>query len=88
MARARRIWLAVALVATGCTLATEFWTMDDATLGADLKRVVHEESVHCLDDLVLRRSNWALSELDLDRLRDRVARYVDLPVTAQQEPRA
>jgi hypothetical protein len=31
MARARRIWLAAALVATGCTLATEFWTMDDAT---------------------------------------------------------
>ena len=31
MARAGRIWLVAALVATGCTLATEFWTMDDAT---------------------------------------------------------
>jgi hypothetical protein len=31
MARGRRIWLVAALAATGCTLATEFWTMDDAT---------------------------------------------------------
>jgi hypothetical protein len=31
MARARRLFLAVALLAAGCTLATEFWKDDEAT---------------------------------------------------------
>ena len=31
MARVRRILVAAALVAAGCTLVTEFWTQDEAT---------------------------------------------------------
>jgi hypothetical protein len=53
--------------------------LDDAALGAVLGRSVKDESVHCLDDLVLRRGNWAVAETDLERLRERVSRVVDLP---------
>ncbi len=61
------------------TDSRRLWTVDEATLGSILRRIVKEESVHCLDDLVLRRSNWAVAEPDLERLRERVARFVDLP---------
>jgi hypothetical protein len=56
--------------------------LDDAALGAVLGRSVKDESVHCLDDLVLRRGNWAVAETDLERVRARVAGVVDLPAAA------
>jgi glycerol-3-phosphate dehydrogenase len=56
--------------------------LDDAALGAVLRRSIQEESVQCLDDLVLRRANWAVAEPDFERLRSRVAGVVDLPPAA------
>ncbi len=38
--------------------------------------------------LALQRRNWAITELELDRLRDRVARFVDLPAFALPKHRA
>jgi glycerol-3-phosphate dehydrogenase len=59
--------------------ARRLWSTGEAELRAELRRIVRDESVQCLDDLVLRRSNWGVTELDLDRLRARVASFVDLP---------
>jgi glycerol-3-phosphate dehydrogenase len=64
------------------TDSRKLWTLDDAALGAVLGRSVKDESVHCLDDLVLRRGNWAVAETDLERVRARVAGIVDLPAAA------
>ena len=69
-------------LASGTDVLTDsrrLWTEDEAVLGATLQRLVQEEAVHSLDDLVLRRSNWAVAERDLDRLRDRVRQFVGLP---------
>jgi glycerol-3-phosphate dehydrogenase len=64
------------------TDSRRLWTLDQAELGTFLRRIVKEESVHCLDDLVLRRSNWAVAETDLERLREKVAGVVQLPAAA------
>jgi len=69
--------------ATGLlTNARRLRSMEDSALGHELRRTVTEESVQCLDDLILRRSNWAVTDLELDQLRDRVARLVNLPASA------
>jgi glycerol-3-phosphate dehydrogenase len=44
-----------------------------AALRDALLRTIHEESVQTPDDLVLRRTNWATTEVDLGRCYDRVA---------------
>jgi glycerol-3-phosphate dehydrogenase len=64
------------------TDARGLWSEDEAALGAVLRRTVQAESVQCLDDLVLRRSNWAVSEPDLGPVRARVKSLVTLPETA------
>lgn len=61
------------------TDARQVWSMDEMALGAALQRTARDESVHCLDDLVLRRSNWAATEPDLDRLRERASRILTFP---------
>jgi glycerol-3-phosphate dehydrogenase len=50
-------------------------------VAATMRRVVAEESVHCLDDLVLRRTNWAVTGAPLDTLRSKVAGTFELPET-------
>jgi glycerol-3-phosphate dehydrogenase len=67
------------------TDSRRLWTLEEAALGATLQRLVREEAVHSLDDLILRRSNWAVAERDLDRLRDRVTQFVGLPLRAAAE---
>lgn len=61
------------------TDAANLWTQDDESVGLALRRVVQEEAVQSLDDLVLRRTNWATTEADLDRARQRVMQFVKLP---------
>lgn len=63
------------------TDARQMWRMDETELGAALQRTAQDESVQCLDDLVLRRSNWAVTEPDLDRLRERASQVINLPAT-------
>ena len=41
--------------------------------------VIDEESVHSMDDLLLRRTNWATTDADLSRLRERLAGLIDMP---------
>jgi glycerol-3-phosphate dehydrogenase len=67
------------------TDSRRLWTLEEAALGATLQRLVREEAVHSLDDLILRRSNWAVAERDLGRLRDRVTQFVGLPLRATAE---
>jgi glycerol-3-phosphate dehydrogenase len=61
------------------TSATAFLDVDDAVAQAMLRQVVADEAVQCVDDFVLRRTNWAMTEPDLDRARERVARLTQLP---------
>jgi glycerol-3-phosphate dehydrogenase len=52
---------------------------DDASVGPALQRVVEEEAVQSLDDLILRRANWATTETDLEWVRERVLQLVKFP---------
>ncbi len=52
---------------------------DPGQLASMLRQVVAEESVQCLDDLLLRRTNWAATEPDLAPLRARVAAALSPP---------
>lgn len=61
------------------TDARAMWSMDETELGAALQLTAKDESVQCLDDLVLRRSNWAVTEPDLDRLREKASQVINLP---------
>jgi glycerol-3-phosphate dehydrogenase len=71
------------------TDARTLWSQNPESIGAALKRVVQEEAVHSLDDLVLRRTNWATTEIDLERAYQRVTHLVDLPATVMvPEPSA
>jgi glycerol-3-phosphate dehydrogenase len=56
--------------------------LDASALGATLRRTIKTESVQCVDDLVLRRCNWAVTESDLDSLRATVKSCVNLPEVA------
>ncbi len=38
-----------------------------------LMQTVHEEAIHSLDDLIMRRANWATTETDLSSLYDRAS---------------
>jgi glycerol-3-phosphate dehydrogenase len=53
--------------------------MEKASLSSYLSRVVEEESVHCLDDLILRRTNWAVAQPDCCDLRTLAGRLLELP---------
>jgi glycerol-3-phosphate dehydrogenase len=64
------------------TNAADLWSHDDESVAAVLRQVVQEEAVQSLEDLVLRRTNWATTETDLDRVRDRVTQLVRLPAVA------
>jgi len=58
-----------------------FLEADAGAVEAALRRVIEEESVQCEDDLVLRRTNWATTEADLERVRARVAQLANLPAS-------
>jgi len=62
------------------TDARRFLEEDAGAAESALRRTIEEESVQCQDDLVLRRTNWATTEADLDRVRARVAKFANLPV--------
>lgn len=47
-----------------------------------VRHVVDDESVRCVDDLILRRTNWAVSGTPLEPLRQRVAALSSLAVTS------
>jgi glycerol-3-phosphate dehydrogenase len=64
------------------TDARRFLETDTEAASAALQRVVEEEAVRCLDDLVLRRTNWATTEASLDAVRARVAQLVNLAAAA------
>jgi glycerol-3-phosphate dehydrogenase len=61
------------------TDARRFLESDGEAAVDSLRRVIAEEAVQCQDDLVLRRTNWATTEADLERVRARVAQLVNLP---------
>jgi glycerol-3-phosphate dehydrogenase len=57
-----------------------FAAVDDAKAQATLRQIVSEEAVKCVNDLVLRRTNWATTEPDLRPVSERVARLTQLPL--------
>lgn len=59
------------------TQAGGLWDSDAAVLRPVLQKVIEEEAVQSLDDLVLRRSNWAVIEPGLERVRQRVAEIMN-----------
>jgi glycerol-3-phosphate dehydrogenase len=58
------------------TDARRLWVDPAAPLRDALLRTIREESVQTPDDLVLRRTNWATTEVDLERCYRRVASLV------------
>jgi glycerol-3-phosphate dehydrogenase len=58
----------------------DFDRADMDALGAEaagvLRRVVRDEAVMTIDDLIFRRTNWAIAENDLSALRRRVSEAV------------
>jgi glycerol-3-phosphate dehydrogenase len=66
--------------------AERLWEPDSAAVRDALVQTARDEAVQSLDDLVFRRTNWATTELDLERVRKRVAgiagNCVKLPVSA------
>jgi glycerol-3-phosphate dehydrogenase len=58
------------------TDARQLWTLDPAESSRLLRSVIDGESVHELDDLVFRRSNWAASTGDLLPIRERAAQLL------------
>jgi glycerol-3-phosphate dehydrogenase len=61
------------------TDAQRFLEADAEAVKSALQQVIEEEAVHCQDDLILRRTNWATTEADLERVRARVAQLANLP---------
>jgi glycerol-3-phosphate dehydrogenase len=55
------------------TDARRLWSDPEDVLRKALLDTVQQESVHSLDDLVLRRTNWSTTETDLDAVRRRIA---------------
>jgi glycerol-3-phosphate dehydrogenase len=67
--------------ATGIlTDARQFLDAEPGFAGSTLRRVIEEEAVHCQDDLILRRTNWATTEVDLGLVRARTAQLANLPL--------
>jgi glycerol-3-phosphate dehydrogenase len=54
------------------TDAERLWSDDTSTVRDALVKTADEEAVQSLDDLILRRTNWATTEVDLERVRHRV----------------
>jgi len=54
------------------TDAEQLWTQSTVAARAALMETVHGEAVHTIDDLILRRTNWSVTEVDLERVRKRV----------------
>jgi glycerol-3-phosphate dehydrogenase len=65
---------ATAMLTDARLLASGDDLVDDA-----LRRVVADESVQCIEDLVLRRTNWATTELDLESVVQRLAGRLGCP---------
>ena len=59
-----------------------FRALSDDALESVIGQVIEEEAAMCVDDLVLRRTNWGATGADLEPLRTRVAEHANLPVTA------
>lgn len=66
--------------------AQRLWTEDAARVREGLMRTVREEAVHSLEDLILRRTNWAITEADLDRVTQRVAELVGTEINVPGSP--
>jgi hypothetical protein len=64
------------------TDAAAFLALDDEAARDLVAGVVAEECVLQVDDLVLRRANWATTQRDLAPLRARIARFTGLPASA------
>jgi hypothetical protein len=66
--------------------AERLWEAGNAAVRDALVQTARDEAVQSLDDLVFRRTNWATTEPDLERVRKRVAgiagNCVKLPVAA------
>ena len=61
------------------TDARRFLAAEPGAVRSTLRRVIEEEAVHCQDDFILRRTNWATTEADLALVRNRMAQLTDLP---------
>ncbi|HWW19818.1 MAG TPA: FAD-dependent oxidoreductase [Steroidobacteraceae bacterium] len=70
-------------VAPGTTLLTDASRLKGEGAGSSaewLRRCVREESVRCLDDLLLRRTNWVTTTADMAELAGQVSAMIgDLP---------
>lgn len=62
------------------TDAAQLHSPDTGSLAPALQRVADTESVRCLEDLILRRSNWGVASHDLEQLTAVVARWLPLPL--------
>lgn len=65
--------------------ADRLWAPDTAAVRDALVQTARDEAVQSLDDLVLRRTNWAATEPDLERVRKHVVEiagnHMKLPVS-------
>jgi len=50
----------------------KLWTVPSSELRQTLQRVVAQEAVHSIDDLMLRRTNWATVSPDMESVRSRL----------------
>ena len=63
-------------------------TLEDELVAETLERIVHEEAVVRLDDLLLRRTDWLADPRDAQRVSDRVKSLLpELACAAVDEPR-
>jgi glycerol-3-phosphate dehydrogenase len=56
--------------------AQRLWSHDIAAVREALARTVREEAVHSVEDLVLRRTGWAATEVDLDAVKRQVSALI------------
>lgn len=70
------------------TDADRLWNQDDTTVRDALVQTAREEAVQSLEDLILRRTNWATTEIDLERVRHRVLALAEtqLNLSTPREP--
>ncbi len=66
--------------ATGIlTNARNFLAAEPESIRSALQQVIDEEAVHCQEDLMLRRTNWAVTEADLGPVKARITQLSNLP---------
>jgi hypothetical protein len=65
--------------------AARLWHDGVDELGAVLRETVADEAVRSLDDLIMGRSNWGVTEPDLARLRQRLAELLPELATKMTE---